>query len=330
MLDSVNLQDLEIDVPGLVDFHAHIFEHHGYLGFNLNPDLYGISRGTSAVVDQGGAGALTLGSFKHNIVNTSKTHVQCFVSAYLCGGNPRGELKALYSPAGMNIEKTVEAVRYHDPDLSFVRGVKVHSGPSGYDEWGIEPLRIAREISNQLGLPLYLHLGSLWNFENTSEDPEKILNQVLDVFQPGDILAHPYRPENGFVSTAGQIHPMIPMLKDKGILVDVGRGTKVSYRNIRILLESGIEPDIISSDLHGFGKPDHYQHSLLGGMSEMLHFGMPLDRIIQAVNTTPQSYLKNCPTTATKLKIVNEPTTFTDSHGESIVVENIFKFVQNL
>lgn len=329
MTNSANLQDLEIDISGVTDFHAHIFQHQGYLGFNLNPDLYGIDRGTPTIVDQGGAGALTLGLFKHNIVNTSKTHVQCFVSAYLCGGNPRGELKALYSPIGMNIEKTVSSVRYHDPDLSFVRGVKVHSGPSGYDEWGIEPLKIAREIGNQLGLPLYLHLGSLWNFENTSEDPEKILDQVLDVLQPGDILAHPYRPENGFVNANGRIHPMIPKLKEKGILVDVGRGTNVSYKNIRILLESGFEPDIISSDLHGFGRPDQYQCSLLGTMSEMLHFGMPLDRIIQAVTTTPGRYLKGCPTTVTRLKIVNEPTTFTDSQGETIVAENIFKFVQN-
>lgn len=330
MLDSAQLDNSEFLVPGLIDFHTHVFEHHGYQEFNLNPDKVGVNCGTSTVVDQGGAGALTLGSFKHNIVNTSKTHVQCFVSAYLCGGNPRGELKALYSPAGMNVEKTVTAVRHYDPDLSFVRGVKVHSGPSGYDEWGIEPLRIAREIGNQLRLPLYLHLGSLWNFENTSEDAEKILDQVLNVLQPGDILAHPYRPENGFVNIDGRIHSMVPSLKEKGILVDVGRGTKVSYKNIRILLESGFEPDIISSDLHGFGWPEQYQHSLLGAMSEMLHFGMPLDRIVQAVTTLPKTYLKGCPAAVTKLKVINKPTTFTDFQGETIVVKNIFEFVQNL
>jgi dihydroorotase len=317
---------MKLTVPGLVDFHTHVFEYHGHPGFNLNPDDIGVKRGTTTVVDQGGPGSLDLASFKKHIADNAKTHVQCFVSAYMCGGNPRGEMKALYSPDGMSVEKTVTAVRLYDPDLSFVRGIKVHCGPSGYDEWGVEPLKLARQMADELNLPLYVHLGSLWNFKDTAVASARIMDQAIDNLRCGDILAHPYRPENGFVSLTGEIHPMVKELRSKGILIDMGRGATVSFKNVQILADSGFEPDIISSDLHGYGKPQ--EHSLLRAMSEMLYFGMPVENIVRAVTETPGRYLKNLPEVTTDLEIVDEPTSFNDSTGATILAKQIFKIVQ--
>jgi dihydroorotase len=319
MLNSTSWPDLP-----LIDFHTHIFEHHGHPGFNLNPDYCGAQRHIPTVVDQGGAGALNLEAFKKHIVEKSSTHVQCFVSAYLVGGNPRGEIKDLYGPKAMNSEKTIEAVLKYDPTFDFVRGVKAHCGPSGYDEWGIQPLMVAVEIANALNLPVYVHLGSLWDFEPSKTQASKIVDLVLDALRPGDALAHPYRPENGFVAN-GKIHPAVFELRRKGVLFDVGRGTKLSFANIRLLLEHGIEPDIISSDLHGYGKPE--QHSLFGAMSEMLHLGMSAENIIKAVSTTPQRYLKNCPI-GPGLQLVEKPAKFTDSEGETILVNHVFESYQ--
>jgi dihydroorotase len=325
MLDSAISNDNKFVTTGLVDFHVHVFEHHGHPTFNLNPDSVGINSGISTVVDQGGAGAMTLSSFKHHIVDGSKTHVQCFVSAYLIGGNARGEIAEMYGPTGMNADKTIQAVRIYDPEQNFVRGVKAHCGPSNYDKWGIEPLRVATEIAQELNLPVYVHLGSLWGFPITDAPVAKIVDEVLDILRPGDILAHPYRPENGLVSPDGKIHPAMPILKQKGILVDVGRGSTVSFRNIRIMLEHGYEPDIISSDSHGFSRPG--EHSLLRTMNEMLHFGMPADRIVAAVTDTPKQYLKNCPTVETHLQIVDRSICYSDSTGETITVNQAFEIV---
>jgi dihydroorotase len=323
MPNSVQLDNNEYDITGLIDFHAHIFEHHGHPGFNLNADAIGVESGVLTVVDQGGAGALTLDSFKQHIVNKSKTHVQCFVSPYLVGGNPRGEMAEVYGPLGMNAKKTVDAVRLYDPNYDFVRGVKAHCGPSNYDKWGIEPLRVAQEIAQELKLPLYVHLGSLWNFPDTAVPASKIVDQVLEILRPGDILAHPYRPENGLVSPQGVIHPAMAVLKQKGILIDSGRGTKFSFRNVRILMEHGYQPDIISTDLHGYGRPS--EHNLLRAMNEMLHLGMSADSIVNAVTHTPRQYLKNCPTAHTKLCIVNESASYMDSTGERIEVSRMFR-----
>ena len=50
-------------LPGLIDFHAHVFEH--VTGdFGINADLVGVRSGVTAVVDQGGASAITIAAFR--------------------------------------------------------------------------------------------------------------------------------------------------------------------------------------------------------------------------------------------------------------------------
>ena len=48
-----------IVTPGLIDTHAHVYEHVSG-DFGLNPDLVGIRSGVTTVVDQGGPSALDL------------------------------------------------------------------------------------------------------------------------------------------------------------------------------------------------------------------------------------------------------------------------------
>jgi predicted amidohydrolase len=62
-------------------------------------------------------------------------------------------------------------------------------------------------------------------------------------------------------------------------------------------------------------------------MSEMLHLGMSAENIIKAVSTTPQRYLKNCPI-GPGLQLVEKPAKFTDSEGETILVNHVFESYQ--
>ena len=74
-----------IVTPGLIDTHAHVYEH--VTGdFGLNADLVGVRGGVTTVVDQGGPSPLTFNGFREFIVEPSKTRVVCFVSSYLAGG----------------------------------------------------------------------------------------------------------------------------------------------------------------------------------------------------------------------------------------------------
>ena len=84
-------------IPGMIDTHAHVYEH--VTGsFGLNPDLVGVRAGVTTVVDQGGAGPLTLTGFRKFVAEPAKTRVLAFVSNYLVGGLVGHRYTALYGP----------------------------------------------------------------------------------------------------------------------------------------------------------------------------------------------------------------------------------------
>jgi dihydroorotase len=59
--------------PGLIDIHAHIYEHG--VGNGLDPDLAGVRSGVTTIVDGGSAGSANYEGFHENIVGTAKTRV---------------------------------------------------------------------------------------------------------------------------------------------------------------------------------------------------------------------------------------------------------------
>src|ERR1700677_4464947 len=53
-------------LPGLIDTHAHVYEHVTG-GFGLNADLCGVRSGVTTLVDQGGPSCMTLPGFRHYV-----------------------------------------------------------------------------------------------------------------------------------------------------------------------------------------------------------------------------------------------------------------------
>ncbi len=239
-----------IVTPGLIDTHAHIYEH--VTGdFGLNADLVGVRGGITTVVDQGGPSALTFNGFRQFIVEPSISRVLCFISTYLAGGLLGHRYVDLYGPTGINVAAIVKTAR-ENPTL--IKGIKAHAEPGGFSRWGIEALRLAKQAGRELGLPVYVHLGTLWpQQEGSSVDPAAIIEQVVPLLDAGDVLAHPFtRYPSGFVNTDGSIHPLVHEALRKGVTIDVGRGAHFSFDNARAVIAAGILPTTLGADLHGY------------------------------------------------------------------------------
>ena len=72
-------------LPGLIDTHAHVYEH--VTGrFGLNADLCGVRSGVTTLVDQGGPSCMTLAGFRNFVAAPAKSRVLAYLSAYLAGG----------------------------------------------------------------------------------------------------------------------------------------------------------------------------------------------------------------------------------------------------
>src|SRR5215469_9880836 len=293
--------------PGLIDTHAHVYEHVSG-DFGLNPDLVGVRTGVATVVDQGGPSALTFNGFRKFIVEKAKTRVLAFISAYLAGGLLGHRYVDLYGPSGINVKAIVKAAR-DNPDL--VRGIKAHAEPGGYSRWGMKSMKLAKEASRELKLPVYIHLGTLWpEAEGKKVKAAKIIDKVVPLLDPGDILAHPFtRFPSGFVAHDGSIHPLVKEAIAKGVRIDVGRGAHFSFKNAEIVLAAGILPFTLGADLHGYNvrlkdggrayrgmftgegidsiiaedraSPFERPYSLHHAMTELVALGVPLIEVVR-------------------------------------------------
>jgi len=293
--------------PGLIDTHAHVYQYVSG-DFGLNPDLVGIRTGVTTVVDQGGPSALTFDGFRKFIVETAKTRVLAFISAYLAGGLLGHRYVDLYGPTGINVKAIVKAAR-DNPDL--VRGIKAHAEPGGYSRWGMASLKLAKEASRELKLPVYIHLGTLWpEVQGAKVDATKIIDEVVPLLDPGDILAHPFTKfPSGFVAPDGSIHPLVREALARGVRIDVGRGAHFSFKNAERVIGAGILPFTIGADLHGYNvrlgdggrayrgmftgegvdsiiaedraSPFERPYSLQHAMTELLALGLPLGEVVR-------------------------------------------------
>jgi dihydroorotase len=289
-------------LPGLIDTHAHVYEH--VTGsFGLNADLCGVQSGVTTLVDQGGPSCMTLPGFRHFVAGPAITRVVAFLSAYLVGGLEGHYYSALYRPDCLDIDATV---RVAEANRDLVKGIKAHAELGGFARWGVEVIKSAAEIGRRARLPVYIHFGQLWPLPHQNGrtvDPDSILTQVLDLMKPQDILAHPFsRHPGGFVSKNGGLHPLVREAVARGLKIDVGHGSHFSFNVARTVLEAGILPDTLGADMHGHntraaapdpatssGESDAHlfagktRFSLVSAMTSMLALGLSLEQVVPMV-----------------------------------------------
>jgi dihydroorotase len=289
----------KIVIAGMIDTHAHVYEH--VTGrFGLNPDMVGVRSGVTTLIDQGGPSCMTIGGFRHYLVNTADTRLLCFISCYLVGGLEGHLYPDLYGPNGVNVDHTVRVAK-ENPDI--VRGIKAHAEIGGQSRWGLEVIKTGREIARQTGLPLYIHLGQLWPSleEGPVPDADELIRELVPIMEPGDILAHPFtRHPGGFVSKDGEVHPIVFEAIARGVRVDVGHGSHFSFDVAKRVLDAGVRPFTLGADLHGYnvrmpptGMDTNVRESnpffgiapfsLTIAMTELLALGMTMEEIVATV-----------------------------------------------
>lgn len=303
-LDDAELIDCrgKLVLPGLIDTHSHVYQYVSGR-FGLNPDLCGVHSGVTTLVDQGGASCITLPGFRKFIAEPSASRVISFISAYLVGGLEGHYYPELYRPECTDIAATVHAAK-QNRDL--VKGIKAHAELGGFSRWGIEVMERAAEIGRQTELPVYIHFGQLWPMPEDGGcpvDPDSILRDVVKLLKPGDVLAHPFsRHQGGFVTTRGEIHPFVKEAVAMGLKVDVGHGSHFSFNTAKTVLEAGIIPNTLGSDMHGYntevppppGTPSEHpdeehlfkgtsRFSLVSAMVSMMTLGLPLETVVPMV-----------------------------------------------
>ncbi len=293
----------QIVLPGMIDTHAHVYQY--VTGkFGLDADMVGVRSAVTTIIDQGGPSCMTIGGFRHYVSEPAKTRVLCFISAYLVGGLEGHLYPDLYGPVGVNAEHTIRVAK---ENLDIVRGIKAHAEIGGQSRWGMDVIKIGKKIANEVGVPLYIHLGQLWPTADSAEipDADELIRELVPIMDAGDVMAHPFtRHPGGFVSEAGEIHPiMLEAVNQKGVRTDVGHGSHFSFKVARKVLDAGIVPYTLGADMHGYNVkvPETNDDgtraenpffgvapfNLTVAMTELLYLGVPLETVIAMVTKNP-------------------------------------------
>jgi dihydroorotase len=119
-----------------------------------------------------------------------------------------------------------------------------------------------------------------------------VLEHVLPLLKAGDILAHIYsNMPDGICGEDENVPDVVRAARDMGVHFDIGYGINFSYSIARMLMDDGIFPYTISSDVHGDFNSYHdnskLNYSLPGAMSRLLGLGMPLTEVIRATTVHP-------------------------------------------
>ena len=295
----------KVVIPGMIDTHGHVYQH--VTGkFGLNADMVGVDSGVTTVVDQGGPSCMTIPGFRAFIAEPAKTRVLCFISAYLVGGLEGHLYPDLYGPGQLNVEHTVRAAR-ENADL--VRGIKAHAEIGGASRWGLEVIKIGKEIARGAGLPLYIHLGQLWpEADGVTIDPDEVVRALIPLMEVGDVLAHPFtRHPGGFISAeTGEVHPVVWAALERGVTVDVGHGSHFSFDMARRVLKAGIPVHTLGADMHGYNVrvpgagTDRAANPFFGvapfnltnAMTKLLALGMTMPQVVATVTSNPAAMLR--------------------------------------
>lgn len=252
--------------PGLVDLHTHIYWGATYWGIEADP--VAARTGVTTWLDVGSAGGYSFPGFREYIVERNRSRIYSLLNLSSIGlVAPTWELA---NPDYLDVDLAAGVI---ERNRDIIVGIKARIDRRTTRGTGILAMQKARELADRVGLPLMTHIGA---------SPPS-LAEVSEYLRPGDILTHCFTGQDmRIVGSDGKVDPAIKALRDQGLVLDVGHGTgSFSYEVAEAMLEQGIAPDVISSDIH--------QMAIQGPMFDMpttlskfINLGMPIEDVIAA------------------------------------------------
>ncbi len=275
-----------IVLPGLIDFHAHVF--HGGTAISVNPDVLCLPNGVTSVVDAGSSGWVNYKLFRNSVMNTAQTRIKSYLNVVnvglsTLGGGPTGYLENT-NPANFNVEKISQTL---DENCDNILGLKLRYSQdiaTGRNFSG-DPFYATVELARALKTTLCVHVT----------DSRLPADELIGHFQADDIYAHCFHGTgNAILRESGELFPAIRDAKGRGVIFDCSNGVAHFDFNVaRNAMEQGFNPDIISTDLtlRNSLRTDKV-FSLLFIMSKYLNMGMSFFEVVRAVTRTPARLMK--------------------------------------
>jgi dihydroorotase len=267
----------KVVTPGLIDIHTHVAGGLRRLTGEdqaLPPDLAGVNAGVTTVVDAGSMGAYNIAGFLNHNAAGAKTRVLALVNAGTLGVIRAPEVR---DAADIDHAAAVAAIRAR-PDV--IKGVKARMVSPAVVEMGVELPKAAKAISSEAGVLLMTHIGDiLKDHPKAAQVTPRLLGEILT---KGDIVTHSFSPRVGALLADRKLLPEVKEARRKGVVFDVGVGTaNFSFDSARAVLDQGLRPDTLSSDLIVRSRMNGPTFSLTECMGKVMSVGFSLEDVVR-------------------------------------------------
>jgi len=260
-------------VPGLIDYHAHVFQKGTDAG--VSPDVAMLPNGVTTVVDGGSSGSANYESFYTDTIMHSTVRVKSFIAL-----SSDGQI-SMNKPDTYDVRYCDEskikylAEKYKDNIL----GIKLKQTKNNINNTGLEPIQKAVLLAEQIGCRINVHVI----------DPPCPTDELVKYFRPGDIFTHVYHGTgNTILDEKGHVFPEVWKAKKRGVIFDACNGkNNFDFAIAKKAMIDGFYPDIISSDITMMTLYKHPAIALPWIMSKYLALGMDLQAVIAAVTAVP-------------------------------------------
>ncbi|SFS49713.1 amidohydrolase/deacetylase family metallohydrolase [Paenibacillus sp. 453mf] len=303
---------------GWIDMHVHAMDT--YQPYGDDADKIGVSQGVTTILDAGSCGADHMEEL-YRLSRTAETRLLALLNISRIGlGLRQDELsRAEWIDQQLAVET---AARYS----GFIVGLKARISRSVVKEEGISPLNAALRISEQVHLPLMVHIGS---------GPPGI-NEVLNGLRERDIVTHYLHGKaNNILDDKNELIPDLKSAIRRGVHLDVGHGTaSFSFRVAEIAKDCGVHPDTISSDIYRGNRLNGPVHSLADVMTKFMVIGYTLAEVIDRVTIRAADWLGRPElgriqvgdeANLTLFEVVPESRTMIDSNGDTRLAESVIQ-----
>lgn len=255
--------------PGWCDLHVHAYWKCTNLG--VDPASIGPSSGVTVMVDTGSAGFANFEGFRHFIIEPSPFPIIPLLNIGTIGlvyANTVAEHERI------NFLDAVQTVKCVEKNREWIRGIKVRASRNTTREWADTPVRVAKRVAQDVGLPLMCHVGEI----------PPTLEEIVPIFEGGDIITHCFHGKpGGILDRHGRLIPVIQAALERGVRLDVGHGSgSFGWSVAEKAVAAGILPHSISSDLHSENIHGPVW-DMATTMSKFLHLGLTVEQVIERV-----------------------------------------------
>jgi dihydroorotase len=305
-----------IVTPGLIDLHTHVYDKGTSLG--VDPMRLFHRGAVTTLVDTGSAGPGNFAGFRSQLIERIPVRVLAYLNISFAGIYGFSKRVMVGESGDMRLMAPFDTVEVARANRDLVVGIKVRVGRNASGFSGLAPLRIARQVADELAMPMMVHI----------DEPPPMLDEVLPLLRKGDILTHAFRPFPNCPTTSdGKVHDCVVEARARGVIFDIGHGMgSFSFAVARTMLANGFAPDCISSDVHALSI-EGPAFDLLTTMSKFLCLGLPLVDVVRCATHAPAialhrpelgSFTQGCAGDASILRHETGTFDFVDSVGEHI------------